>query len=321
VGRRTDDILRIVGALQSGGLCAENWAGPVDTIDPARLLSPGFVLGHYLVEKAVGSGRFATVFRARDLTLDRVVALKVFRPGAVAAGGGVLAEARSAAALSHPNVCTIFAVEETLGYPVIAMEYVSGMPLSDLLARSRFETGRAAEIGRQVASGMAAAHARGVVHGDLKPENVIVGDSDLVKILDFGLARRRPAGLANASAETVVLGPADTADTGGLFGTPSYFSPEQANGEPASEASDVFALGLLLFEMLTGRKAFLGGTLLETLEQVRNADPLALAAEVPAPFSPVIRRALHPHPSGLTIDMAGIAVAIVSGDPDATDSR
>src|SRR5262249_19548376 len=148
-----------------------SWAGPADTIDPARLLSPGFQIGHYLVERAVGSGRFATVFRARDLTLDRVVALKVFRPGRGAPGGGALAEARSAAALSHPNVCTVFAVEETLGYPVIAMEFVSGRPLSEVLTRSRLEPARVAAIGRQAAAGMAAAHRRGVVHGDLKPEN------------------------------------------------------------------------------------------------------------------------------------------------------
>jgi serine/threonine-protein kinase len=246
------------------------------------------------------------VFRARDHSLDRDVALKVFRPGSGRTSAGALAEARSVAMLNHPNVCMVFGVDETLGYPIIAMEFAPGRPLSAVLAGAAIAPGRVAGIGRQVAAGLAAAHAQGVTHGDLKPENVMVSDSDAVKILDFGLARRRAAA-GVAPDVTVALGPADAADTGGLFGTPNYFAPEQAQGRPATEASDVYALGLMLHEMLTGRRAFAGADLLATLEKVRTADPRGLADEVPPPFDAVLRRALEPEPAQRTLTMADIA--------------
>ena len=305
VGRRTDDIFRILGAIQSGGLCGERWESPTDTIEPARFLVPGYRLGQFEIVGVVGSGTFATVFRALDRSLDRPVALKVFRPGSGRTTAGALAEARSVAALSHPNICTVYGVDESLGYPIIAMEFATGRPLGAVLAGSPMAPARVAAIGEQIAAGMAAAHARGVVHGDLKPENIMVGESDAVKILDFGLARRRAAGNGSTD-ETLTLGPADTTDTGGLFGTPSYFAPEQAQGRPATEATDVYALGLMLHEMLTGRRAFGGDTLLSTLDRIRSADPIRLADEVPAPFDAILRRALHPDPARRAITMADL---------------
>lgn len=306
VGRRTDDILRIVGAIQSGGLCGEKWQTPTDTIEPARLLVAGYRLGQFEIERPLGTGSSATVFLAHDRSLVRDVALKVFRPGSNRSHSGALAEARSVAALNHPNVCTVFGVDESLGYPIIAMEFAPGSPLDVLQDGKPLPPQRAAAIGRQVANGMAAAHARGVVHGDLKPGNVMVGEGDSVKILDFGLARRRAATAAN-SDDTLTLGPADTADTGGLFGTPSYFAPEQAWGKPATEASDVFALGLLLHEMLTGRRAYAGADLLTTLSRLRSTDPRCLADDVPPPFDDLLRRALAPEPEDRSVTMQEFA--------------
>ncbi|MFO0908376.1 MAG: protein kinase [Isosphaeraceae bacterium] len=308
VGRRTDDILRILNAIQSGGTCGERWESPSDTIDPIRLLVPGFRLGPFEILDSLGSGTFATVFRARDTALDRPVALKVFRSEVGRNAEAILAEARAVAALNHPNICTVFGVVETLGTPIIAMEYVEGRLLSALMGGSALPPQRVALLVRQVADGMAAAHERGIIHGDLKPENVMVGPEDRVKLLDFGLARRRS--VRHSGDETVVLGPADRADSGGLFGTPSYLAPEQARGGHSSEATDVFAVGLLIHEMLTGRRAFGGGDLLETLDRIREGDPLELAHDVTPPFDALLERALQPDPTRRKITMSEIAEAL-----------
>jgi alkyl hydroperoxide reductase subunit AhpC len=310
VARRTDDIVRIFRALQSGGLCGENWTSPSHAIDPSLLLIPGYRLGSFLIEGVLGTGSFATVFRARDVTLDRKVALKVLRPGSRGGGRAMLAEARTAASLSHPNICTIYAVDETLGSPIIAMEYVSGRPLSAEIGGTPLDQARAAAIGHQIASGMTVAHARGVVHGDLKPENVMISDGDAVTILDFGLARRRP--IVSSPDETIARGPGDSDEAGGLFGTPSYLSPELAIGQPATEASDVFTFGLLVYEMLTGRRAFEGSTVLEVLDRVRSVDPEELAGHVPEPFTSLIFGALQPDPAQRSLRMSEIAETLAA---------
>jgi alkyl hydroperoxide reductase subunit AhpC len=304
VGRRTDHVLRILAALQAGGLCAGNWEVDDPTLDPTHVLGPGSLISHYRIEAPVGSGTFATVFRARDLMLQRTVALKVLKPGAPIPPTTVLAEARSAAALSHPNVCTVFGVDDSEGVPIIAMEFLQGRPLGRLLEREgRLALDRAADVARQVASGMAVAHARGIVHGDLKPENVMVTEDGVAKILDFGLARRDMR--TRDPDETDVYGLAE-ADAG-VFGTPSYMAPEQTRGEPATAPSDVFALGSLLYEMHTGRKAFPGDNVLHVLDRIRSVDPDRLAADLPDPFADIARRAFVADRAGRTITMDEIA--------------
>lgn len=305
VGRRSDDVLRVLAALQTGGLCGEDWASPEDTIDPLEVLLPDTVFSHYRIEAEVGSGTFAKVFRARDLTLDRPVALKVFKAGGPMTATTVLEEARTVAALNHPNICTVFAVDDSLGVPAIAMEFVDGRPLSRVIADGPLDPGRVAVIGRQIAEGMAAAHAHGVVHGDLKPDNVMVAVGDAVKILDFGLSRR-VVPLPDPDA-TVPLG-----GTGsfGLTGTPAYLAPERTWGEPATNGSDVFALGLTLHEMLTGRRAFGGTNFLDVLDRIRRIDPEPIAGEVVEPFAGVLRHALQPDPERRDLDMKQIVDAL-----------
>jgi eukaryotic-like serine/threonine-protein kinase len=302
VGRRTDEILRVLAALQTGGLCAENWSPGDPTLDRARPLGPGSVLSHYRIEEQIGSGSFASVFRAQDTTLHRAVALKVLKIDSPASAGAVLAEARAAAALNHPNVCTIYSVDDSEGVPVIAMEYLVGVPLSRAIEDGPLTVDRCAHLGQQIATGIAAAHRAGIVHGDLKPANIFVTEAGIVKLLDFGLSRRE---LRSSSPEdtTELLG----IGSQGVAGSPCYMSPEQAAGEKPTPASDVFSLGSTLFEMLTGRRAFDGENVLQVLDHIRNADSELLAGQVPEPFSSILARALACAPENRSITMREIA--------------
>ena len=289
VGRRTDEILRVITALQGGGLCAENWIPGRGTIETGQLLS-GTMMSHYRIERKLGDGGFAMVYLAHDTVLDRKVALKILKRREPWTSS-VLAEARAAAALSHPNVCTVFGVDDSEGIVAIVMEYLIGQPLSRIIAEAPAAAPRALALVRQIAAGLSAAHAAGVVHGDLKPANVFVTDEGVAKILDFGVARR----LRVASCgDGTVSGDCDACAT--VVGTPAYMSPEQAEGAPASPPGDIFALGLTLFELLTGRQAFEGSNLLQVLAQVRTADVEAFAREAPEQFKSLLRSTLGRDP-------------------------
>jgi eukaryotic-like serine/threonine-protein kinase len=305
VGRRSQEVLRVLTALQSGGLCREDWMADHQAFDPFTALRPGNYFSHYLIEAEVGSGTFARVYRARDLQLDRPVALKVFKPDCPVTPSAALAEARAAAALNHPNLCTIYAVDDTAGVPIIAMEYISGRPLAQFARADRLPVETLLSIALQTAAGMAAAHAAGIVHGDLKPENVMVTEEGLVKVLDFGLARRLRRNPPAVSDETAELGLAEQGD--GLFGTPRFLAPEQVRGEPACIASDVFSLGLILYELATGKMAFPGTNLLQILDQIRSVEPEPLAADTPEPLASILRRLLIRDADERTITMREVA--------------
>jgi serine/threonine protein kinase len=305
VGRNTEEILRVLEGLQLGGLCPGERQRGEPGLDASRELGPNRVIGPYRIEAELGGGSFGTVFRARDLTLDREVALKVLRPGGPVPAAALLAEARAAAAVSHPNVCGIHAVDSSLGAPMIVMEYVTGQPLSQLLEEGPLAPERAAALGRQMALGMAAAHAQGVVHGDLKPANILVTPEGTVKVVDFGLARRSAA---PSQGEKTVLW--DPSPAGGISGTPAYMAPEQARGEPPTQASDVFSLGVMLYELVTGRRARVEGNLLELLRRIDREDLTRHLDEAPEPFTDVLRQALAASPAERRITMAEIATRL-----------
>jgi serine/threonine protein kinase len=301
VGRSSEELLRVLDGLQSGGLCPGERQLGQSSLNVLDELGPNRVIGQYQVEVSIGSGAFGTVFRARDILLDRTVALKVLRSDATVTTESLLAEARAAAALNHPNVCTIHGVDASDGAPMIIMEYVAGESLASRLRTGPLALDSVTTFGRQIADGMMAAHAAGVIHGDLKPMNLMVTSSGIIKIMDFGLARRITG--PGRDAGTIDL----STPRSGLSGTPGYMAPEQTRGEPATPASDVFALGLILYEMLTGRPAITGNSLLEVLLRIEQFDATKYVAEVPAPFASILREALARDAGERRITMAQIA--------------
>jgi alkyl hydroperoxide reductase subunit AhpC len=305
VGRRTDEVLRVLDALQTGGLCPSDWEREKPTLDPTGSLGPNSVLGQYRIEAELGRGSFGAVYRAHDSVLERQVALKVMGVGGASSSDAVLREARAAAALVHPHICTVFAVDVSEGVSMIVMEHVDGQPLSKFLEAGPLSAERAAAIARQVALGMAAAHAQAVVHGDLKPANIMVTHEGVAKILDFGLARRQRR---IASGEETIL--FDGAETGKLAGTPLYMSPEQVQGQTLMPASDVFSFGLILYEMLTGRTALEGNSVLEIMRAVEALDSDRYAGEVADPFASILRQALVGDWRHRGISMAQIAAML-----------
>jgi eukaryotic-like serine/threonine-protein kinase len=301
VGRNTEEVLRVLEGLQMGGLCPGERQRGQPALDASRELGPNRIIGPYHVEALLGGGSFGSVFRAHDQTLDRTVALKVLRPGSEVAPETLLAEARAAAALNHPNICIIHAVDSSLGAPMIVMEYVDGQPLSRLLQSAEIPLD-VSGLSRQVALGLAAAHAQGVVHGDLKPANILVTPGGTAKIVDFGMARRSlPAAQGD---QTGIWNPASP---GGISGTPAYMAPEQARGQPATPASDVFSLGLILYEMITKRRARAEGNILQVLRQIDQEEPQRYATETPEPFAGILHLALAIDPAERRISMADIA--------------
>ncbi|HTR97875.1 MAG TPA: serine/threonine-protein kinase, partial [Candidatus Acidoferrales bacterium] len=211
----------------------------------------GTTIAHYRVEAKLGQGGMGVVYRARDARLGRDVALKVL-PASVAADGErrarLLREARSAAAVNHPNIAAVYDVGESEGRVYLAMELVEGATLRERLAAGALPAQQAVRIARGIAAGLARAHEKGIVHRDLKPENVMIGRDGAVKILDFGLAKLRApdstdSALAKQDTQTL---------EGRVMGTPGYMSPEQAAGRPVDQSTDVYALGAVLHEMLTG---------------------------------------------------------------------
>jgi serine/threonine protein kinase/peroxiredoxin len=301
VGRGTEEVLRVLDALQTGGACPgeREIGGPV--IDATGELGPGRVVGPYRIEEELGGGSFGTVFRAHDRALDREVALKVLRPGSPIPPAALLAEARTAAALNHPNICIIYAVDSSEGVPMIVMEYIAGQPLSKLIGEGPMPPDQVIALGRQVALGMSVAHEQGVIHGDLKPANVLV-TAGAAKIVDFGMARRKlPVDPTDA---TLVWTPARG---GGISGTPAYMAPEQARGQAATPASDVFSLGVIIFEMVTGRHVREAENLFELLHRIDREDLTLRLGEVPEPFAAVLRPALAVNPAERRITMAQIA--------------
>ena len=241
-------------------------------------LDPGSRLGPYEITAQIGAGGMGVVYRATDTTLGRQVAIKVL-PESMAGDGDRLArfdrEARTLAALNHPHVAAIYGLERSADATALVMELVEGPTLADRIATGAIPVDEALPIARQIAEALEAAHDQGIIHRDLKPANIKLRPDGVVKVLDFGLAKTlEPQGptAASVSMSPTITTPAMTA-MGVILGTAAYMSPEQARGRAADRRSDIWSFGCVLYEMLTGRRAFRGEDVSETLADVLRGEP------------------------------------------------
>ena len=258
-------------------------------------LPPGTRLGSYEVLQPLGAGGMGEVYRARDTKLNREVALKVLPTGFAADAdrlGRFQREARTLAELNHPHIAHVHGLEEANGIRAIVMELVEGEDLSARLARGAIPLDEALPIARQIAEALEEAHARGIIHRDLKPANIKIRDDGTVKVLDFGLAKAFDP--ADGSSAALANSPTLTAQAtamGVLLGTAAYMAPEQAKGKPVDKRADIWAFGVVLYEMLTGRRAFDGNDVTDVLAAVIKDTPRLDA--LPAASPPSIRRLLR----------------------------
>ena len=265
---------------------------------------PGSELSHYRLLDKIGEGGMGVVYRALDTRLNRHVAVKILRPELTADPArqqSFLREARAAAAVNHPGIATVHEIDESGGVTFIVMELVRGRTLGSVIAGRPLPVADAVHFGIQVADAMARAHETGVIHRDLKPENIFVEDDRRVRILDFGLAKfREQAGTGEAieDGESAVTRDVDLGRR--LLGTVSYMSPEQARGEEVDARSDIFSFGITLYEMLAGRRPFVGANVTATLARILESEPEPLARlrpGLPPRLLGLVDRCLRKNPS------------------------
>src|SRR5216684_4268964 len=262
-------------------------------------LTSGTRLGPYEIQSLLGSGGMGEVYRGRDSRLDRIVAIKVL-PTSYSADAERLQrfvqEARSAAALNHPNILLIFDIGEERGAPYIVSELLEGQTLRERIRSGPLSSRKAIDYALQVARGLAAAHEKGIVHRDLKPENLFLTNDDRVKILDFGLAKlTRPETDAGAEAPTAQV----NTEPGQIMGTVGYMSPEQVRGKAADHRSDIFSFGSILYETISGQRAFRGETPADTMSAILKEEPAELsetARNVPPALERIVRHCLEKNP-------------------------
>jgi eukaryotic-like serine/threonine-protein kinase len=255
-------------------------------------LSPGDRIGHYRIVSKIGTGGMGEVYLAADTKLGRNVALKTLAPvfeGDESFLKRFRNEARAAAQLNHPHVATVYAVEEHSGRSFIALEYIDGSTLDALMTDSGIDPATFYEWFIPVARALAHAHARGVIHRDIKPGNIMITGDGILKILDFGLAYFRPPTEKLSESQTEIT------QAGQLLGTPAYMSPEQARGQEVDHRSDIFSLGVVMYEAITGKRPFQGDSNAEIVSNVLKSDPVPvsrLRPEVPGPICDLIAKCL-----------------------------
>jgi eukaryotic-like serine/threonine-protein kinase len=285
---------------------------------------PGARVGPYEILALLGEGGMGQVYRARDLRLSREVALKIVRSDVPPDKAGLLRfadEAKAASLLSHPNIVAVYDIGDKDGSPYIISELLQGETLRDRLASGVLPARKAIDYGTQILRGLAAAHDKGIVHRDLKPENLFLTKDGLVKILDFGIAKlgRQGEERADSNVET-----RSHTTPGTLIGTVGYMSPEQVRGQAVDHRSDLFSFGAVLFEMLTGKRAFKGTTVADTLSAILREDPLEAPGSgsgVPAGFIRVVRRALEKTPEDRFQTARDLAFALEGATTDSSTVR
>ncbi len=288
----------------------------------------GRKLGPYEVVAKLGEGGMGEVYRARDPRLNRDIALKILPAGAgldVERRERFQREAQAIAALNHPGIVTIYSVEDDGGAAFLTMELVEGRPLSELLSRGALPLGQLLKIGIDVADAIAAAHQKGITHRDLKPANIMLGDGDhagRVKVLDFGLAKLEEG--ANRAGGQAELPTALLTSEGRILGTVAYMSPEQAEGKTIDARSDLFSLGVVLYEMATGRRPFIGDTSVSIVSSIVKDTPPSITQlnpALPRELGRIIRRALAKDPEAryqtakdLRNDLKELRASLESGE-------
>jgi eukaryotic-like serine/threonine-protein kinase len=301
-------------------LAAHSASSHVDAISlnmpPTNLppLESGTMIGLYRIDRLIGAGGMGAVYRARDMKLGRDVAVKVL-PAPFISDSERLArferEARLLAALNHPHIAAIYGFEETHGVRALILELVEGDTLADRLVHGPVPVDQALTVAQQIAEALEAAHEKGIIHRDLKPANITITPAGVVKVLDFGLAKI----YADESAGPDLLhSPTITAGTreGMILGTPAYMSPEQARGQAVDKRTDIWAFGCVLYEMLTGRTAFAGQTISDTIAAIleREANWAVLPGSTPMRVRDLLQRCLRKDPRGRLHDIADARIEI-----------
>jgi serine/threonine protein kinase/Tol biopolymer transport system component len=298
---------------------------------PHVTIGPGSRLGSYEVIALIGEGGMGKVWRAHHIALNRDDALKVL-PDAFASDPDRLArfrrEAQVLASLNHPNIAHVYGLEQADGTQALVMELVEGETLADRIARGPIPVDEALLIGKQIAEALEAAHEQGIIHRDLKPSNIKLRSDGGVKVLDFGLAKALEPVAATGQGGTLsptITSPAMMTGVGVLLGTAAYMSPEQAKGRPADRRSDIWAFGCVLYEMLVGRRPFMGDDITETIAAVVKEQPdwNALPAGVSPTLRAYLRRCLHKDPKERVGDIRDVRLALagafdVPASPKAT---
>jgi len=283
-------------------------------------LAPGARLGPYEVLAPLGAGGMGEVYRARDTKLDRAVAIKILPESFVADPDRIarfLREAKTLAALNHPNIGAIHGLEETNGATALVLELVEGPTLADRIAQGRLPIDEALAIARQIADALEAAHDQGIVHRDLKPANIKLRPDGAVKVLDFGLAKALVGDGSGGAARQLSYSPTITSPAlmtgmGVILGTAAYMAPEQARGKAVDKRADLWALGCVLYEMLTGRQPFEGAEVTDVLARVieREPDLSALPLNTPAAIRRLLRHCLEKDPRRRLADAADARLEI-----------
>jgi len=290
-------------------------------------------LKHYTIESTLGTGGMGIVYLARDTKLQRLVAIKLLKPELVSDPNRkirFLREARAAAALTHPAIAQVYDIDEVDGTTFIAMEYIDGRTISRLIRDGELDLIGAVEIAYQVAEGLAKAHDSGIIHRDIKSDNIMVTKDGHAKLLDFGLAKLLEA---DTDMDEAAADPADITQTrtqdrtqtmpGAVMGTLTYMSPEQARGQALSPASDIFSFGIVLYEMVAGERPFKGDTPLDTMHSIAFEEPKPVTLvkkNIPPQLHRIITRCLrkrredrYPNAHALADDLKGVKRELESG--------